>query len=109
MKSIALLCPFIFLSSCSFFDTSPPSLKILSPENETLVSPLFIVKGTAYDNQLLQTVEVAIDDLDFQNAEGFTNWYFRASAESSGVHLVTVRAVDYAGNQTVRGVRVHVK
>lgn len=107
MKSSICLLLCLLVQSCSLFDRCPPNLTIHSPEDESMVQNCFIVKGTAWDNQALKSVEVAVDAQDFQQAEGLENWYCRISLESSGYHILTVRALDYMENQCVTEIGVY--
>jgi hypothetical protein len=71
-----------------------------SPASGATVSSRFTVSGTAADNGVLASVQVAVDGGAWQAATGTTTWSWSwdTTALPNGAHSVAARAVDGAGN-----------
>ena len=84
-------------------DTSPPTIVIASPANNTIVStPAIAVSGTSTDDVGVQKVEVSSDGLTWVKASGTTTWSATVVLQL-GLNIIYARATDTSGNtRTVR-------
>jgi hypothetical protein len=90
-------------------DTTPPSITITSPSNESTVdsSPVTI-RGVASDNVAIEKVEWSPDGTDWTAASGTGSWSAVVPL-SAGPHTIYVRATDTAGNMRVAEVTLIVQ
>ncbi|RLF59436.1 MAG: hypothetical protein DRN37_03860, partial [Thermoplasmata archaeon] len=82
-----------------FIANSPPVVAITYPNEGVLLSGVITVQGTAYDengNETLQKVEVKIDDGNWSDASGTTQWTYvwNTTETSDGNHTIYARAYD---------------
>lgn len=78
-------------------DRTPPKITLRAPEAGTrLTNPLWVITGTARDNEGLARVEYQLDQGELQAAEGLGEWAIRQQVPP-GHHRLRVRAVDLAG------------
>lgn len=92
-------------------DVLPPTVTIQFPLDGAFVSGQVGIQAIATDNVELKTVELLIDGIvrEARPAEGarFTaSFVWSASGSAAGSHLLTVRAIDAAGNTGVDSVTV---
>jgi hypothetical protein len=89
-------------------DSIPPTISIQRPAEGATVSGQLTVSGAAADDSELSTVEVKVDGGGYQVAAGTTDWSFalETSAFADGVHTLTARATDGAGNRAWSSVTV---
>jgi len=84
--------------SCSHVAVNQlPIVTISSPSNNSRVSDLVTIKGTAEDSDdSIVSVEVSIDGSDWDAATGTESWSYQidASAMITGDHMVRVRSYD---------------
>ncbi|HVF33566.1 MAG TPA: Ig-like domain-containing protein, partial [Acidimicrobiales bacterium] len=81
-------------------DTTAPSISITAPVADTTVGGSIVVTGRASDDASLVLVEVQVDGGRFSAATGAADWSMTldTSAYVDGVHTITARATDAAGN-----------
>lgn len=81
-------------------DTAAPTVAIVEPVTGSSAAGLVRIAGTASDNVGVAGVEVQVDSAPFTNADGTTAWQFvlDTSLYVDGVHTITARARDAAGN-----------
>lgn len=98
----------VITSGGSFvIDTTSPAVAITSPANNAFLKALTLISGTASDNLALSKVEVQLDSGAFNLAAGSTSWTFALNpALPDGIHTITVRAADSAGNIALSSVSV---
>ncbi|MBI4057555.1 MAG: Ig-like domain-containing protein [Elusimicrobia bacterium] len=89
-------------------DTTPPTISITSPANDSTLSGPFTVSGTAADNVGVTRVDVSIDSGSFTLASGTNNFSFAVGALSLGGHRITARARDAAGNEGSNSILINV-
>jgi glucose/arabinose dehydrogenase/PKD repeat protein len=84
-------------------DTTPPTVAITSPANNDQVSSIITVTATASDNVGVAGVQFLVDGLatgsEDPTAPYGLSWDTRTA--SNGVHTLTARARDAAGNSTL--------
>ena len=89
-------------SSCrkGCLDSTAPTVQIDQPSDGTMVSGVVDVRGAANDNVKVARIDLSIDAGRFKRAQGTTAWDFSLDTTTlgSGLHQVTVRATDGAGN-----------
>lgn len=106
-------------NSTSSVDRSPPSVQVSAPVNGSSFtlprSSNILVYGTAYDvGSGLDRVEVSFDSGAFQKASGNMAWRYSIPAASlvgvsEGVHHITVKATDAAGNISISTSTITIK
>jgi hypothetical protein len=80
-------------------DDVPPQIAIHTPASGRIVTSMSAtIAGTASDNIGVTRVEVAVDDDEFERADGLQRWSYLTPKLSNGMHVVTVRAYDAVGN-----------
>ena len=81
-------------------DTAAPTVTIVEPVTGATVAGPVTIAGTASDNVGVARVEVQVDSAPFTGADGTAAWEFvlDTSLYADGVHSVSARAVDAAGN-----------
>jgi len=81
-------------------DTTPPSLTLVAPTNNAVISGNLQISGTANDNLSLQKVEARMDNGPWLTAAGTFSWNLNLNSSNflNGPHVVTARATDAAGN-----------
>jgi hypothetical protein len=81
-------------------DTAAPTVTIVEPVTGSIAAGLLTIAGNAADNVGVARVEVQVDSAPFTNATGTTAWQFMLDTTlyADGVHTVTARARDAAGN-----------
>ena len=90
-------------------DTVNPTISISSPSNgATINTGSFTVSGSAFDANL-NKVDVSIDSGAFQPATGTSSWSFAVTGLSNGLHTVTAKATDLAGNTQTTSITITVK
>ena len=87
-------------------DTTPPTITITSPANNTEVSSTIVtVSGTAADNVAVAKVEVSTDGVTWTTASGTTVWNADVTLHL-GSNTIYVRAADAAGNRATTRITV---
>jgi len=80
-------------------DTTPPTVKIISPTAGTSVSGTVQVTGTATDNVGVVSVQLWIDGTLNSTCTSLTfSCSWNTAAEAAGTHTIKVEATDTAGN-----------
>jgi hypothetical protein len=80
-------------------DTTPPTVQITSPANNALLTGTVVVRANAADDVGVARVEFYVDGtLRAVDPNGPYQWAFDTSSASNGVHTLTVKAYDLAGN-----------
>ena len=79
-------------------DTVPPTITIDVPSNHSSASSTLTVRGSAFDNIAIRTIEVRVDGGPWMPAAGTTSWTASLSL-AVGNHTIDARATDFAGNQ----------
>ena len=89
-------------------DTTPPSVSIQSPTNDSVITGNLIISGTANDNVALQRIEVRLDNNAWQTATGTTSWSYALNSSNflNGPHVLAVRAIDTSGLSHTNSVNV---
>jgi len=90
-----------FIKQREMNDTVPPVIKFIKPqENEIIVSSYYNVSIEATDNVGIKAVELAIDNGTYiALAKTGTYYNYTWSITAEGVHHLTARAEDIAGNR----------
>lgn len=80
-------------------DTTPPTVSITSPSNDTSVSGTITISASASDNVGMAKVELYIDGLlkSTDTASPF-NFVWDSTTVGNGFHTILVKAYDLAGN-----------
>lgn len=79
---------------------TPPTCLITVPERcESISNENYIIKGSAFDVESLQAVEIKIDDGEWQTVEGSGEWSYNWQP-SSGKHKIYARSFDGAQYST---------
>lgn len=80
-------------------DSDLPVSRIIYPEEESVVRDDVNIIGIAVDDDAVGRVEVALNDGEFQTAQGTDYWRFAIPAEEleNGVHTIRVRSTDIYG------------
>lgn len=80
-------------------DTVKPTITINSPTNNAkLKSSSVTVSGSASDNNVLKSIEVAVDSGSYITIAGATSWSYQVTSLSDGAHTIHAQATDAAGN-----------
>src|SRR6185369_13603964 len=88
-------------------DTTPPSLAITSPENNSpTVEHQIAVSGTASDTGS-GVAHVYVNDVEAQYNTGTETWTRANVPLDLGENQIVVRAVDHAGNETTATIKVN--
>ena len=98
-------------ASCLPADTTPPWVAIAAPASGTTVAGTVTFAGTASDDRSLSRVEVELDGRALGIASGTTSWTFPfdTTAHPDGVHTLSAKSVDTAGNAATASVAVTVR
>lgn len=99
----------IFIGSCSLFDYQHPSINIISPEHESNVQSVVIVKGSASDNIAVKSVKVSVDAGEYRTVDGLNEWGILLNLGAIGGHVITAKAEDYNGNIAIEDITVNVE
>jgi hypothetical protein len=89
-------------------DTTAPTISISSPnDGDTVTKNSFTVSGTASDSGSgLEKVEVKIDSGSYSTATGTDSWSFDVTNLEEGLHTITAKATDKAGNSATESIEV---
>jgi hypothetical protein len=88
-------------------DTTPPDLYITTPDNSTVTGESFLITGTAYDLNGIDSVEVAVNDEPPQAAHGTESWTYEWIVPATqGTYTITVTARDRAGLETIAQIQL---
>jgi len=96
-------------------DTKDPKVKITSPKkNKEVAGPTVTITGTATDKLSgVESVMVRVDGGDFISSTTFNpvtgEFTFTTGELGDGKHKVTVKAVDFAGNEKRKDVKFNVE
>jgi hypothetical protein len=88
-------------------DTVAPSVKLTFPGTLATLTGVMPVQATARDNVGVARVEFYVDGV-LRATDGAApyQWGFDSSSASNGLHQITVKAFDIAGNSNATGVAV---
>jgi hypothetical protein len=94
-------------------DTTPPTLAITSPANNSTHPPgNVVISGTATDNvggSGMRDVRVRVDSGAYQTATlTGSNWTITLNITAEGPHTITANARDLANNFTTRGITINI-
>ena len=94
-------------------DTTPPTLAITSPANNSTHPPgNVVISGTATDNvggSGMRDVRVRVDSGAYQTATlTGSNWTITLNITAEGPHTITANARDIANNFTTRGITINI-
>src|SRR5271155_548481 len=92
-------------------DTTPPTVSITSPANNSTVSGVVTVNATASDNVAVASVQLQVDGANVGAADTSSPYTFSWGSNSvaNGSHTLTAVAKDTSGNKTTSaGVKVTV-
>lgn len=84
-------------------DTTPPTVTITSPQNNSVVSEIAVITCVATDNDGIEKVELWVDGVStgaFDNTEPYTLEWNTTTFSNNSTHTITVRAYDINGNKT---------
>jgi len=91
-------------------DTTPPTMRIVSPTEGSAVSSGLGVTGSSADDRQVARVELRVDGGAWTPATGTTSWSMAVDTDTwapGSTHTIGARAVDAAGNASgVAGVSV---
>ncbi|HKC79479.1 MAG TPA: Ig-like domain-containing protein [Nitrosopumilaceae archaeon] len=88
-------------------DTTPPTLTILSPANNAMVTTAVVpVTGTSSDDTSVSSITWKVDSGAVSTATGTVNWSFTTPALSNGVHTLYVNATDTVGLVTQQSISI---
>lgn len=89
-------------------DTTTPTVSITTPANNANLNTSNVgITGTAADANGVVSVHVSIDNGVFTLASGTTSWSFSATLPD-GIHTITAKATDMAGNTNKANVTITV-
>jgi Divergent InlB B-repeat domain/Bacterial Ig domain/Glucodextranase, domain B len=81
-------------------DTTPPTISISSPtNNSTVITDTVTVSGNAYDNLAVKSVQYSINGAPRANATGTTDWTF-TTALTCGANTIVAYAKDSSNPET---------
>jgi Bacterial Ig domain/Glycosyl hydrolase family 26 len=91
-------------------DTTAPTISITTPSAGAAVSGTTSVGGSVSDNGTLERVELRVDAGPYVLVSGTSSWSYALNTllYANGIHTVTVRATDSAGNQALESSTVTV-
>jgi hypothetical protein len=90
-------------------DTTPPTLSITSPLNNSTVSGSVNVSATASDSSGISKVEISVDGLLKSTLTNSPYTYvFDSTSVADGSHTVTAKAYDPSNNATTKSVSITV-
>jgi len=91
-------------------ETEPPKLELKSPGNGDKVPPTFAVTAVASDNDTMEQVQVLIDNVPAgsSTAPNGTTYTINVANAALGDHMLTVQAVDLAGNVTSKSIALKI-
>jgi len=90
-----------FTSSVNAFtDAVPPTVSMLLPAENVVVSNIVMISGTASDNVAVDRVEFRLDLNNWVQATGTTSWSYALDTRTTanGTRTLTVRSFDTSGN-----------
>lgn len=87
------------------------SVKITSPEDKSTVSNTLIIEGTAFAKENIETVKLKIDDNEFKEVSGSTDWEYSwdTTKNEDGEYTILVRCTDTKGDSIDDSITVTVK
>ncbi|PYJ01414.1 MAG: hypothetical protein DME25_18175, partial [Verrucomicrobia bacterium] len=87
-------------TTSGFVDTTPPSVVIQTPTNDSFVGGSLLISGTATDNVAVQKVEFRLDSGTWVLVSGTNSWTYTLNTSNflNGSHLLSARATDAANN-----------
>ena len=87
-------------STNTILDTTPPTVTIQSPTNNTVAAGNLAISGTAADNIGVQKVEVRVDNGPWLTASGTGAWSYNLNSANflNGPHTISARSTDTAAN-----------
>ena len=100
---LAVIIIFLKCSNPEEPDTTPPTVTITSPQNNSVVSEIAIITCVATDNEGVEKVELWVDGVStdrFDNAEPYSLEWNTTTFSDNSAHTITVRAHDINGNKT---------
>jgi hypothetical protein len=76
-----------------------PNVAITSPANGATVSGTISILGTASDTVNVSSVQVSLDNGNYVNVSGTSNWSFSLDTNSlaNGIHTISAKVTDQAG------------
>ena len=101
MKKYLFLLFLLFILSCQDKgDTTPPSIKIISPENGTIVNEIVTINCEATDDEGIQSVSFFINDnLDsFKVSEAPYSYDWNTNSLEGASYSINAKAMDLNGN-----------
>jgi hypothetical protein len=88
----------------TLIDEIPPNIQIIEPPNMAIIEKdIMTIAGDCWDYSGVNSVEVAIDNDEFQKATGAENWVIEWDIKSLeiGEHLIKIKAIDINKKQTI--------
>ena len=91
-------------------EKEPPKLELKSPSNGDKVPPTFTVTAVASDNDVMEQVAVLIDNVAVgsSTSPAGTTYTINITNAVLGDHMLTVNAIDLAGNVTTKSIAVKI-
>lgn len=91
-------------------EKEPPKLDLKSPGNGDKIPPTFAVTAVASDNDVMEQVTVLIDNVQVASstAPSGTTYTINVMNAALGDHMLTVNAIDLAGNVTTKTIAVKI-
>ena len=91
-----------------FVDTTPPTIEVINPQNNTQISQnMIIVNWTASDNFGIDHFEIRLNNEEWINVGNQTSYVFKNVPD--GEYIIYLRAYDIAGNVNEIAIKVIVK
>jgi chitinase len=80
-------------------DTTPPTVSLVAPMNNSSASGSVSVSASAFDNVAVSAIELYLDgSLVLSTNQSMASYIWNTLAESNGNHVLGARAYDAAGN-----------
>lgn len=91
-------------------EKEPPKLELKSPGNGDKIPPSFTVTAVASDNDVMEQVAVLIDNVAVASSTSpaGTTYTINVTNAALGDHMLTVNAIDLAGNVTTKSIAVKI-
>ena len=81
-------------------DTTPPTVSLVTPANNAVISGNLPISGTSADNVAVQKVEIKLESGIWTTATGTSPWSLNLNSSNflDGPHVLSARATDTSGN-----------
>ena len=92
-----------FHTSAGVADVTPPTVSLVTPASNSVISANLPISGTSADNVAVQKVEIRLDNGVWVTATGTSPWSLNLNSSNflNGPHVVSARATDTSGNISI--------